>query len=1215
MAPSTPDKTTPTTTSTTTSTTERATTPPPSTSSSSSPRSSTPPPNPHVRSSAPSPSDSPAAHSHSTRSQQSSTETPPKQHQHHQPGQASSSSSSSPSSSSSSPAAGGGASPHSSRRVKLYRLQDDAWIDLGTGTCAVHFIEAPPPSSSSSSSGGEGVEGASTPPKGGPSPEEGAWIIVRREAAKEGATSPSSSSSSPADGESNDILLRSKVMPYPPGYLSDEEDELESEGADGGRVVDAGGYQRQQETLIVWTDRELEREMALSFATATGCGEIWEFIKAARKWAQDQLPLFSPSPSPSLSSPQPFPHYHLTALPTTLPTPTLGNISSLETAIRSMARTAVGRERTASTIIKNQIVQKLIKVQEEAEDLESLEDLHALCRVMQTILLLNDNVIFDLILRDEVILGVASILEYDPEFPTLKASYRSHLSDPTHFTIVVPIRSPTLLAKIHQTHRLHYLKDVVLARILEDSTFSMLNSAIYFNEVDIVNEVAGDEAFLKELFGVFDEEEEEGEGESEGAEGGKEGEGLIGPLPPTTSTSSSSNIGPQLPNTTTPSNSTPRSHLALLFLLQFSSMAKSLQLHLRTTFFRSLSEKGLLRVIELSLSRPSIARDSGMRAAAVGILMSLVDHDPNGVRGWCLRRANATEAEGGAGEGTKGRKGSKPLMEFLIQLFKEEEDLGLKAQMSEALRVLVDAGGDGGPLEAPPRMRQEDPEAEKFLQYFYDHCTQALFAPILELPDRKPNDPPLLLSTPTVALCTHLCDLLCFFISHHTFRSKYFVLSSAIGTHIAKLFSTKHKHLRLAALRFFRATINKNDDFYNRFLIKNDLFRPVLEVVWEERGRDNLLGSAGLEFFEYVRTSNAKAVINHLVERYGERVRQLATTLKTFENLIIKWEQNNEPPPSATTVGGKSEGAPGEEKGATSKSMVRENSTWSRMEVEEEDNYFNGSDDEEDVPPPPAPAPAPLPTGPGQGRAPSSLPSSSSSSNDPPRTSRKREATSDDDAPPSPSSSSSTTSSAIAGTASPSSSSTSADRGKRLRLEKTKSQAELPLGGEGSSLPRSKTWPESGSSMPLVDYLGDDSDEEDKDKSMEGGFVRSTLGEEEMPPLPPASSEEGPPIPPKRRKDQDDDDGELGLLSKKKGPAVAAKSTSAAGPKMGAFSFGGGASKTVGGGAAGSPGAAVGGGIKISLGIKSSLSKLAGGLKGGEKEKEDEQKKEEEDTK
>lgn len=311
----------------------------------------------------------------------------------------------------------------------------------------------------------------------------------------------------------------------------------------------------------------------------------------------------------------------------------------------------------------------------------------------------------------------------------MKASYRSHLSDLSQFTEIVPIRSPTLLAKIHQTHRLHYFKDVVLARILEDSTFSMLNSAIYFNEVDIVNEVASDTVFLKALFAIFDEEEEEEEGGQEKTEEDvskeAESEGLIGPSLPVIESS----IGPQLPahlvqkstedkmdvddsttsshfltkqptsptgsiiNLTSPipttatASSPPirdRKHDAILFLQQFSSMAKNLQLPARAAFFRNLADKGLLRVIEVALSRTITLQDPQMRGATIEILMMLVDHDPNNVRGYSLKQHGL---------------GKRPLVVFLIELFHTELDLGLKAQMSEALRVLVDAGGNGGPLE------------------------------------------------------------------------------------------------------------------------------------------------------------------------------------------------------------------------------------------------------------------------------------------------------------------------------------------------------------------------------------------------------------------------------------------------------------------------------------------------------------------------------------
>lgn len=157
---------------------------------------------------------------------------------------------------------------------------------------------------------------------------------------------------------------------------------------------------------------------------------------------------------------------------------------------------------------------------------------------------------------------------------------------------------------------------------------------------------------------------------------------------------------------------------------------------------------------------------------------------------------------------------------------------------------------------------------------------------------------------------------------------------------------TRHKHLRLAALRVLRAIVAKNDDFYNRFLMKSDLFRPALDMMWTERKKDNLLASACLELFEYVRTvsvdrtqvvflekvdadithslclpllcsacvralnacartnqTNPRAIINYLMDRHNARVRQLAATpLRTFELVIAKWAQNNEPPPPAPST-------------------------------------------------------------------------------------------------------------------------------------------------------------------------------------------------------------------------------------------------------------------------------------------------------------------------
>ncbi|GAA6025606.1 hypothetical protein JCM11491_001426 [Sporobolomyces phaffii] len=935
-----------------------------------------------------------------------------------------SSSSSSPTSSPNGAGAGASTTPASptqaaaapSRRVKVYKLKDDAWVDLGTGTCrgVLNHSQSPP---------GDMEEVGKTREKVDPD-DEGAWIVVTREAA---APKPPADGEQPptADDDDDDdknVILRTRVQPYPPGYSEDFDEEELLEGEDG-QTLDVGGYQRQQDTLIVWTERPdsgaegqgEEMEMALSFATSTGCAEMWEFIKAARRFTAEQALLLSPSPSPSLSSPRSFP-MHATFTPSAsssaqLPTPTLGSIPQLETSIRALSRTAISRERLAVQILKSKFIERLIEVHHEAEDLESLGDLHALCRVMQTVLLLNDNSIFEFVLQDDVILGVAGILEYDPDFPSMKASYKSHLSSPKAFISLVPIASATLVSKIHQTHRLHYLKDVILARILEDSTFSMLNSAIYFNEVEIVNEVVtGERELVGKVFDILN-----GDDDEDAAAGGVKGKGKERELGP-----KRTEIGPELP----PPDDKPlkseedevderaseggagrrrrgeRKQHAIQFLAQLSHMAKNLQLPLRTSLYRTLVERGLLAALENALRFANDSRDVGLRGQVIAIWMSVVDLDAKDVRAYCLKQGKDKEAENetaaatGAAASEEDNDAAKlrqTMLGGLIETFKVEPDLGTKTHLAEALRVLLDAAGESGPLEAPPRLRApEDPEAEKFLQYFYDHYILSLLEPLLALPDRTAADAgPLDLSPASTALLSHLCDLLCFFICHHSFRSKYLILSSPqLAKSIANVLRprprlTRHTHLRLAALRFLRSCVARNDDFYNRFLIKHDLVKAVVETAVDERERDNLLGSACLEFFEYVRSTNAKGLINHLMDRCGESIRTLAVKLKTFEGLVSRWEINNEPPPPAPAPAAAApssstmQGSPGATTttgpGATSEAMQRQTSNpgWpapappsaaarvGRIDVEEE-SYFN-TDDDDDDPDDEGPAPEPEP--------------------------------------------------------------------------------------------------------------------------------------------------------------------------------------------------------------------------------------------------------------
>lgn len=56
-----------------------------------------------------------------------------------------------------------------------------------------------------------------------------------------------------------------------------------------------------------------------------------------------------------------------------------------------------------------------------------------------------------------------------------------------------------------------------------------------------------------------------------------------------------------------------------------------------------------------------------------------------------------------------------------------------------------------------------------------------------------------------------------------------------------------------ASLRLMRKVIGLKDDFYNRYIIKGDLFRPIVECFVANGDRYNLLNSAMIELFEFIR--------------------------------------------------------------------------------------------------------------------------------------------------------------------------------------------------------------------------------------------------------------------------------------------------------------------------------------------------------------------------
>ena len=94
-----------------------------------------------------------------------------------------------------------------------------------------------------------------------------------------------------------------------------------------------------------------------------------------------------------------------------LPAPELGNLPDIEEIVRAASMTQTGRDALSKFIIRDEYIGKLVPLVTMAEDLESLEDLHRLCNIMKSLILLNDNTIIETVVADQIILGVVGALE------------------------------------------------------------------------------------------------------------------------------------------------------------------------------------------------------------------------------------------------------------------------------------------------------------------------------------------------------------------------------------------------------------------------------------------------------------------------------------------------------------------------------------------------------------------------------------------------------------------------------------------------------------------------------------------------------------------------------------------------------------------------------------------------------------------------------------
>ncbi|GIY07834.1 hypothetical protein CEXT_760102 [Caerostris extrusa] len=581
------------------------------------------------------------------------------------------------------------------------------------------------------------------------------------------------------------------------------------------KILPDTAYQKQQETLIVWSEGD-NFDLALSFQEKAGCDEIWE--KICQVQGKDPSvditqELVEESEDERFEDPVD------SAPAITLPDCELAKLDEVAELINSALPSPARREKLAIALESENYIKKLLKLFHICEDLENIEGLHQLYEIFRNIFMLNKNALFEVMFAEDTIFDIVGTLEYDPSSPSPK-KHRDFLRNVSHFKEVIPISNQELIAKIHQTYRVQYIQDVCFPTpsVFEENMLSTLSSFIFFNKVEIVSMIQEDSKFLSELFAQL----------------------------------------------TDKSTSDQKRKELIMFLKEYCMFSQTLQPQSRESFFKTLSSLGVLQALEITLSM----NDPSIKSASTDILSYIVDFNPSMVREYALQQSIKLEK---LDESSPSKKANTRQVTWQqpTQSAKDSDHFlkwGGAVQLCGILKILLD------PENMLATVNKSD-----FLSYFYNYCIHILLAPVIAITtEGKLKD------NQTAQLMGLILELLSFCVEHHTFHSKNYIINKDIVDRVLVLMKSKHTFLALCALRFFRKIIGMKDEYYNRYLTGRNHFQPIVDAFKRNNGRYNLLDSAIIELFEFIKGSGKKdrsSVDNVSLIMRNSRCRQIPVNL------------------------------------------------------------------------------------------------------------------------------------------------------------------------------------------------------------------------------------------------------------------------------------------------------------------------------------------------
>ncbi|XP_075261555.1 serine/threonine-protein phosphatase 4 regulatory subunit 3-like isoform X2 [Convolutriloba macropyga] len=717
-------------------------------------------------------------------------------------------------------------------------------------------------SSSSSSKTADVAESGSQPPTAVSGIVASSAVSAATETTGSTSSSSSSSTSGGSNSNSKEMMIIMKSEADPSVIL------LQS------RIQPDTMYQKQQDTLIVWNS-ETEGDLALSFEEIKGCttiyDQIWAYQNEVSETGSDDSPLAASdvtetndvnvSTVSALNESETKCKSITAALSGDLDELLeAGKIEMLRWDFEYQLMNAKYKENVCRVIENEKLIPKMINLFRRCEEEFFMTGLENLYSIFKNLVSMGKTALYDILFSEACLDDVIGILEYPPGKE--RQRHREFINNAT-LKEALPIKKEKLLHKIKQTYKVQYIHDVILPTppIMEEMNLYTLQSFIYLNKAEIVTMIQEDVPFLKSIISQISKEDSSYE----------EKKNSFG------------------------------------FFKELCAYSQCLDALKREAFFVFIIETGILKAIAHILcieidelaSKEETEDTVQLQWSAVEVFAYFIEVCPNVVREFILtdHRENMASDE------------TLLINLLLYQMLNDRDnELGGALQVLNLFRIILDFSVDsedtlvGARHVLDPFNRQLDSK-DSFLSMFYSRSVPILITQVLSMtsdPEALSRDDYRSALSAQIVL-----RLLSYCLSHgHGFHIRNYLIKNELIGRFLLLMKSKHVFLVLTALKFVRTIIGLKDDVFNRHIVANKLIQPVVNAYLHNGHKYNLLNSALIEFFDFIKTENMKLLILHVGENYMSSFQDV-TYVTTFQDLKTRYAMlaEFEKHDSASTLG------------------------------------------------------------------------------------------------------------------------------------------------------------------------------------------------------------------------------------------------------------------------------------------------------------------------